>query len=254
MTLPVLQSDRFTQTGIVRHGFFGREGGVSRGDFAELNVSLAVGDDPDSVMENRARVADAMGGGPLVILKQVHSNRVVTVEAGALPDTTVEADALVTRRADLLLGILTADCAPLLFVDPHAGVIGAAHAGWKGALTGILANTIAAMEALGAQRRRILLDIGPTISGVHYEVGPDFRRSALAINPIADAAFFSPQGGREHFDLPGFLATDAARAGVPAVGSQGLCTYADPQRFFSHRHTTHQGTRAGRQVAVIGLA
>ena len=253
MSVPFLQSDLFSGTGVVRHGFFGRQGGVSGGDFAGLNVSYSTGDDPDNVTANRGLVADAMAGGPLVILKQVHSNRVVTVEAGPLPDNTIEADALVTRRADVLLGVLTADCAPLLFLDHHAGVIGAAHAGWKGAVTGIVENTIAAMEALGAQRRRIYFDIGPTISGDNYEVGPDFMREALAINPLAENAFFRPEGGREHFDLPRFLWNDALRAGLSEVGSRNACTYTDPTRFFSHRHATHQGSRTGRQVAVIGL-
>lgn len=254
MSVSFLQSELFSATGVVRHGFFGRQGGVSSGDFASLNVSYSAGDDPDAVATNRGLVTDAMGGGPLLILKQVHSNRVVTVEAGALPDPTIEADALVTRRADVLLGVLTADCAPLLFVDHHAGVIGAAHAGWKGAVTGIVENTILAMEALGAQRRRISVDIGPTISGDNYEVGPEFMHGALAINPLAETAFFSPTGGREHFDLPRFLREDAARAGVASVESRDACTYADPERFFSHRHATHHGTKAGRQVAVIGLA
>jgi YfiH family protein len=254
MSLPCLQSDAFSETGVVRHGFFGRRGGVSAGDYASLNVSYSTGDDEANVTANRNLVADAMAGGPLIVLKQVHSNRVVTVEAGALPDPTTEADALVTRRADILLGVLTADCAPLLFLDHHAGVIGAAHAGWKGAVTGIIENTLQAMEALGAQRRRIFMDIGPTISGANYEVGPDFMRDAIAANPDAASAFFTPPGGREHFDLPRFLHNDALRAGLTHVDTRNACTYADPERYFSHRFATHQGTRTGRQIAVIGLA
>lgn len=254
MTIPFLRSGHFDATDMVRHGFFGRLGGVSQGDFAELNVSFAVGDDPDAVAHNRSLVAGTMGGGALVILKQVHSSRVVTVEAGAVPDAGVEADALVTRRADVLLGILTADCAPLLFLDPHAGVIGAAHAGWKGALGGIIENTLSAMEALGAQRRRITIAIGPTISGANYEVGSQFMGDALALNPNAMGAFFVPEGGREHFDLPGFLAGDATRAGAAALTRHDSCTYAHPEHFFSHRRATHEGTRTGRQIAVIGLA
>lgn len=254
MSVPFASAAQFDDTDAVRHGFFGRIGGVSTGEFAELNVSYAAGDDADAVAHNRNLVAGTMGGGALVILRQVHSNRVVTVEAGALPDTAVEGDALVTRRADVLLGILTADCAPLLFLDPHAGLIGAAHAGWKGAVTGILENTIAAMEALGAQRRRILVELGPTISGANYEVGSQFMADALALNKDAEPAFFVPPGGKAHFDLPGFLRADAARAGVATFGDPALCTYADPRRFFSHRHATHQGSRTGRQVSVIGLA
>jgi len=254
MTVPHLQSEAFNDTDAVRHGFFGRIGGVSTGEFAELNVSYAAGDDADAVAHNRNLVAGTMGGGALVILRQVHSNHVVTVEAGALPDAAEEGDALVTRRADVLLGILTADCAPLLFLDAHAGVIGAAHAGWKGAVSGILENTVAAMEALGAQRRRILVELGPTISGANYEVGSPFMADALALNGHAEPAFFVPPGGKPHFDLPGFLRADAARAGIAAFGDRALCTYANSRRFFSHRYATHQGTRTGRQVSVIGLA
>ena len=254
MSTPHLQSDAFRDTDVVRHGFFGRRGGVSGGEQSSLNVSFAVGDDEANATANRAIVADAMAGGPLVILKQVHSCRVVTVEAGAVPDGSVEGDGLVTRRADVLLGILTADCAPLLFVDPHAGVIGAAHAGWKGAVGGIIENVLEAMEALGAQRRRTLLDIGPTISGGNYEVGPDFMAEALAINLLAADAFSTPAGGREHFDLPRFLHNDAMRAGLTAVDMRNACTYADPETYFSHRYATHHGARTGRQVSVIGLA
>lgn len=253
MNPPHLQSDRFVDTGVVRHGYFGRQGGVSAGDYASLNVSYSAGDDATNVTANRNLVSESMAGGPLLILKQVHSNRVVTVDAGTLPDSTTEGDALVTRRADILLGILTADCAPLLFLDPHAGVIGAAHAGWKGAVTGIIENTLNAMEALGAQRRRIQMDIGPTISGGNYEVGPEFMAEALAINPAAATAFFTPENGREHFDLARFLHIDAMRMGLSEVDMRNACTYADPARFFSHRYATHQGTRTGRQVAVIGL-
>lgn len=253
MIAPFEQSDALAAIPALRHGYFGRQGGVSSGDFAGLNVSYSVGDLPDAVAHNRSLIVDEMGGAPLVILKQVHSNRVVTVGDGALPDTSLEADALVTRRTGVLLGILTADCAPLLFVDPHSGVVGAAHAGWKGAVTGIIENTLRAMEALGAQRHRIHMDVGPTISGGNYEVGPGFMREALAASPAAITAFFTPDRGREHFDLPRFLLEDAARAGALQVGNRNHCTYAHPDRYFSHRHATHQGTKTGRQVAVIGL-
>jgi len=253
MTVAPEQAESFTAAGIVRHGFFGRQGGVSTGEFAGLNVSYATGDDAAAVDRNRRIVADSLGGGPLVTLRQVHSSRVVTVEAGALPGPATEADALVTRRADVLLGILTADCAPLLLLDPHAGVIGAAHAGWRGAVEGILDNTVAAMEALGAQRRRIHLEIGPTISGRNYEVGEAFKDNVLAAPPHAGPAFATPPGGRPHFDLPGFLLREAARLGLAGVGNLDRCTYAHPERYFSHRHATHRGTRTGRQIAVIGL-
>ncbi|KRA97263.1 hypothetical protein ASD83_08930 [Devosia sp. Root685] len=243
-----------TDTGVVHHGFFGRHGGVSSGDFAGLNVSQTVGDTPEAVEENRALVAKTLGGAPLVTLKQVHSNRVITVEAGAIPDRTIEADAIVTRRADVLLGILTADCSPLLFLDRHAGIVGAAHAGWRGAVDGILENTVAAMEALGAQRRRIQLAIGPTISQQNYEVGEQFKADALNQNAKAEPAFHTPPNGKPHFDLPGYLAAEARALGLAEVTDTALCTYADPARFFSHRYATHQQTRTGRQIAVIGLA
>lgn len=244
----------FTETDTVRHGFFGRHGGISTGDFAGLNVSQAVGDAPEPVAENRRRIADVLGGNTLVTLKQIHSNRVVTVEAGALPEPTIEADALVTRRGDVLLGILTADCAPLLFVDPHAGIVGAAHAGWRGAVTGILTKTVTAMEALGAQRRRILIAIGPTISAENYEVGQSFKDDVLNQNAKAETAFITPPGGTPHFDLPLFLAEEAQTLGLAGITETGLCTYAEPRRFFSHRYATHQQTRTGRQLSVIGLA
>lgn len=241
-------------SGVVHHGFFGRHGGISTGDFAGLNVSHAVGDNPDAVEANRALVAKTLGGAPLVTLKQVHSNRVVTVEAGPLPEKTLEADALVTPRTDVLIGVLTADCSPLLFLDPHAGVVGAAHAGWRGAVGGILQNTVAAMEALGAQRRHILLAIGPTISQKNYEVGEQFKTDALNQNAKTEAAFLTPPGGKPHFNLPFYLAAEARALSLAEVTDTALCTYAEPARFFSHRYATHQGTKTGRQIAVIGLA
>lgn len=238
---------------MLRHGFFGRRGGQSSGDLGTLNVSFAVGDDPETVRENRQHVADTMGGGALVVLKQVHSDRVVTVDAGALPDGTVEADALVTRTSGTLLGILTADCAPILFADPAAGVVGAAHAGWKGAAHGIAIKTIQAMTALGADPKNILVTIGPTISGPNYEVGPEFMADFLALQPHAAESFSTPKGGREHFDLGGFLLAQLAPLGLGAVDRLADCTYADPERYFSHRHATHNGIRTGRQISVIGL-
>jgi len=237
-----------------RHGFFGRRGGVSSGEFAGLNVSFATGDRPEAVEQNRSAVAEALGGRPLLTVKQVHSNKVITVSDGSFPDRSVEADALVTNRDDVLLGILTADCAPLLLVDSEAGVVGAAHAGWRGAVDGILANTVAAMEALGAERGRIRLAIGPTISGANYEVGEEFKAEVLNLNPKAEACFSTPAGGKPHFDLPLYLVNEARELSLAEVTDTRLCTYAAPDRFFSHRYATHQKTRTGRQIAVIGLA
>lgn len=235
------------------HGFFGRRGGVSTGDFESLNASFASADDSASVTENRARIAAALGFDRLAGVKQVHSNRVVTLTDPAGIAERPEADAMVTALPGIGLGTLTADCAPILFADPVARVVGAAHAGWKGAVTGIAEQTLLAMEALGARRELTVAVIGPTISGVHYEVGPDFAANLRAENPATDPFIFAPPGRREHFDLPGFLGDHLRKAGIGTVVDLALCTYAAPDSFFSHRHATHAGTGAGRQLAVIGL-
>ncbi|MBJ3783438.1 peptidoglycan editing factor PgeF [Devosia sediminis] len=236
----------------IRHGFFGRVGGVSTGEFAGLNVSTSVGDDPEHVTVNRSTVADAMGLGPLVILKQTHSNRAHTVSAPFAPGS-VDADALVASTPGLALGILTADCTPILFADPEARVIGAAHAGWRGAVDGIIGNTVAAMVALGADPARIVAVYGPTIHGENYEVGAKFEADFLALHPGGAHHFHIPTGGQPHFDLPGFVAEQLLAAGIGNIEQVGFCTYAHPDRYFSHRYATHQGTRTGRQIAVIGL-
>jgi YfiH family protein len=233
------------------HGFFGRRGGVSSGDFTSLNVSLSNRDDPANAQENRRRVTAALDhpAESLVTVRQVHSPRVVSTDAAAA-DT--EADALVTATPGLLLGILTADCCPILFADIEAGVVGAAHAGWRGAVEGVVRETVAAMVALGARRTAIRAAIGPTISGPNYEVGADFRAEILARDP-GTAPYFSPgPSGKQHFDLPGFVAAQLAESGI-AAERVGTCTYADPERYFSHRRGTHEGRDAGRQIAVIGL-
>lgn len=248
---PYRTSELLDGQSAIRHGFFGRPGGASHN--SALNISYGVGDDPEAVTENRRRVAEVMDMAPLVILKQVHSSTVITVDDGPLPDGNVEADALVTRRRDILLGVLTADCAPLLFVDPQAGVIGAAHAGWKGAAHGIALGTIEAMVALGASPANMLVAIGPLISGRNYEVGPQFMAEFLALQPGAEAHFHTPPGKREHFDLRGFLFAQLESAGVQGIDRLYECTYANPHLYFSHRYATHQGRKTGRQVAVIGL-
>lgn len=254
MTAPFETSGTLANIPGVTHGFFGQRGGASTGDFAGNNMSHAVGDTGVSVDNNRAALAQQMGFQPgrLVILKQVHSARVETVSAplGAEP---AEADALVTATPGLLLGILTADCAPILFADPAAGIVGAAHAGWRGAAEGIALNTISAMVALGAERSRIRAAIGPTITGPNYEVGESFKADFLAIASQGEPHFTTPPGGKPHFDLPGFLEAQLQRAGIASVERVGTCTYASPERYFSHRYATHAGTRTGRQIAVIGL-
>lgn len=241
----------------IRHGFFGREGGRSQGDLAGNNMSITQGDNPDLVVSNRSSAANAVGGydiKDLVVFRQTHSTRVVTLTER--PDRTVaiEADAMVTNRPDLLLGILTADCAPVLLADPEAGIIGAAHAGWKGAAGGILTATVRAMVALGADPARIRAAIGPTISLANYEIGPDTARDIAALDSLAGSYVSIPDGkDREHFDIPGLLTEQLFTAGVGLVSDLAICTYASPAKYFSHRYATHHGTNTGRQIATIGL-
>tara|TARA_R110002020_G_scaffold36822_9_gene110660 strand:+ start:1474 stop:2235 length:762 start_codon:yes stop_codon:yes gene_type:complete len=240
---------------MTRHGFFGRAGGASTGTYASNNMSFTTGDDATTVAANRAGIAAAMGhdAADLVILRQTHSADVHVV-TGRLPaDAVIEADAMVTDQGGLLLGILTADCTPILFADPEAGVIGAAHAGWRGAVSGICEATIASMVALGARANSIVTAIGPTISGPNYEVGPQFATELLALYPQAGNRITRPTDGIEHFDLPGFVADRLAAAGIVSIDRIGGCTYANPERYFSHRYATHHRIKTGRQIAVIGL-
>ncbi|MGV3651370.1 MAG: peptidoglycan editing factor PgeF [Devosia sp.] len=256
MSIPFLESPALKTAPAVRHGFFGRRGGHSVGDFASLNVSVSVGDSEPIVQRNRSEVAGALGFAPeaLMVMRQVHSNRVVRLE-GVSPDIVrVEADGMVTRRPGVLLGILTADCAPVLLSDAETGVIGAFHAGWRGAVDGIAEQTVEAMVKLGAAPQRIVAAIGPTISQPNYEVGPDFARDLLARHHDASHRINRPDGQREHFDLPGFVFDRLLDAGVGRVHDLGECTYAHPRRYFSHRSATHRQTRTGRQIAVIGLS
>ncbi|WP_037067770.1 peptidoglycan editing factor PgeF [Allorhizobium undicola] len=239
----------------LRHGFFTRQGGVSEGIYAGLNVGTGSNDRPEHVNENRQRVAQWFGLGTdrLVTVHQVHSPDVVTVTAPFEAERP-KADAMVTNRPGLVLGVLSADCGPILFADPEAGVIGAAHAGWKGALTGILENTIDAMIRLGAERGRIRATLGPSISGNAYEVGPEFVERFVA-EDAGYESFFRPseKPGHAWFDLPAFTAQRLTRAGI-AADSLGLCTYADPQRFYSYRRTTHAAEPDyGRQISAIAL-
>ena len=239
----------------VTHAFFGRRGGVSTGDFASLNVSETSGDDLNHVARNRAQALEWIGfpAANLATLKQVHSTIVVPLTSPAAPDARPEGDAIVTATPGLVLGILTADCAPVLLADPDARVIGAFHAGWKGAIGGIAQRTVAAMVALGAAPADIVATIGPTISAANYEVGPDFAADLLARHPAAKARLSRPDGGREHFDLPGFVLDQLRDAGVGLVEDLAICTYAHPERYFSHRYATHRGTTTGRQISLIGL-
>ena len=239
----------------VPHGFFTRAGGVSAGRFASLNCSLSGRDDADAVRENRRRAADALNlpPGALVGLTQVHGIAVATVET-AWPETArPEADAMVTNRPGLMLGIVTGDCAPVLFADAEAGVVGAAHAGWRGAVGGVIEATLDAMEALGARRGRIAAAIGPCIGQESYEVGPDLRDAVLA-RGAADGRFFA-EGARPDrwlFDLPGYCAARLAAAGVARHGWIGRDTLAEEACFFSYRRATLSGGGPiGHQLSAI---
>jgi hypothetical protein len=239
----------------VRHGFFGRKGGSSLGEFSENNMSIAVGDEERAVDINRSGAAEALGyrRNQLFLLKQVHSNRVHRLGSRPTEDVAIEADAIVTKLPLMALGILTADCTPILLADRQAGVVGAAHAGWRGAVDGIVANTVAAMVDQGADPANIVAAIGPTISGENYEVGPHFMEDFTKLRPDGWRHFSTRNSGRAHFDLPGFVAAELDRAGIKQVERVGGCTYGEPDRYFSHRHATHKGGRTGRQIAIIGL-
>ena len=238
----------------IAHGFFGRQGGVSGGIYASLNCGPGSGDDKAHVEENRRRVQATMGATTLNTLYQIHSPNVATV-AGAWDGTPPLADAMVTATPGIALGILTADCAPVLFADAEARVIGAAHAGWKGALGGVLEATISAMEMLGARRARIAAAVGPCISQANYEVGPEFIARFTAEDP-ANARFFVPsdRAGHHRFDLEGYVAHRLRAASVDRIETLGACTYAREADFFSFRRTTHRGEKDyGREISAIVL-
>jgi YfiH family protein len=249
-----LEVIRSAALGGVAHGFLGRRGGVSTGIHAGLNVGIGSDDDRAAVTENSVRAVDAvLPGTTLVTPFQIHSAEVITVTAPF--DERPRGDALVTDRPGLLLGILTADCAPVLFVDPQAGVIGAAHAGWKGAIGGVTDATIDAMEALGARRERIAAAIGPCIARASYEVDDDFVQRFADDDP-ANERFFAPgKPGHQQFDLEAYVAARLAAAGLTRIEALGLDTYADEDRFFSFRRATHRGEPGyGRQISLIGLS
>jgi len=236
----------------VAHGFFGRRGGVSRGVYDSLNCGPGSGDELEAVAENRRRVADALGG-RLVTLYQIHSANAVTVTAPW--ERGPQADAMATNVPGIALGILTADCAPVLLSDIDARVIGAAHAGWKGAFTGVLESAVAEMESLGASRARIAAAIGPAIGQRNYEVGPEFHARFAAVEPASMRFFLEGERpGHWRFDLEAYAAARLAAAGVASVERLSLCTYAAPEDFFSYRRATHEArAEYGRQIAAICL-
>lgn len=241
----------------IRHGYFTREGGVSSGIYGSLNIGLGSDDDRAMVLENRNRVASALGvdKANLVSPYQIHSPDVIAVTGPFADDADRKADALVTKTHGLAIGVATADCGPVLFADPEARVIGAAHSGWKGAFTGVLQNTVSAMETLGASKADIRAVLGPTISRDAYEVGPEFHERFLADNP-ENARYFVPSERTGHFmfDLPAFITDRLRDLGLKHVGDTGHCTYRNEDRFFSFRRTTHrQEPDYGRQISAIAL-
>ncbi len=241
----------------IHHAFFTRQGGVSDGIHASLNGGLGSQDAPANITENRCRMAEKLDVEPrnLLSLWQVHSADVV-VATGPWPAERPKADAMVTTTKGVALGVSTADCGPILFADAEAGVIGAAHSGWKGAFTGIGEATLAAMEKLGARRERTLAVLGPTIGPDSYEVGPEFVER-FRVADQGYGRFFRPsmREGHAMFDLPAFIEARFTAAGVGRFINLGLCTYADPARFFSYRMTTHRGEPDyGRLISAIVLA
>jgi purine-nucleoside/S-methyl-5'-thioadenosine phosphorylase / adenosine deaminase len=249
--------DVFDDCSVIRHGFFTREGGVSDGIFASLNCGFGSGDDPAKVARNRAIAVNALGlaADRLVTCYQIHSATVLTVEAPWRRQEAPRADGMATARPGIALGVLAADCAPVLFADPEAGVVGAAHGGWRGALTGVMEATVSAMMALGADSSRIRAGIGPCIAQESYEVGPEFPGRFAEVD-AASAAFFVPavREGHFRFDLPGYIAHRLARLSLGAIKSADCDTVADPARFFSYRRACLTGEREyGRALAAIML-
>jgi YfiH family protein len=241
----------------VSHGFFTRQGGVSSGYYSSLNGGLGSNDTKANVTENRARMAGALGVEPSRLLTafQIHSPDVAVDEAPWALEARPNADAIVTRTPSLAIGVTTADCGPILLADPQAGVIGAAHAGWRGALSGVVEATVDAMERLGAERGQIRAAIGPMIRQSNYEVGPDLIAHFVGADP-GNERFFAPAPRPHHalFDLGGYISARLKGAGIQRIEDIGLCTYADPDRFFSYRRSSHRAEADyGRHVNAIAL-
>ncbi len=254
----MLQASSLARLGPIRHAFFTRSGGVSQGVYKSLNGGVGSDDTPAAVAENRARMAATLGVTPdrLLTPYQVHSPDVAVIEGPWNEQTRPRADALVTRTLGLAIGVSTADCGPLLFADARAGIVGAAHAGWRGALGGVIEATLGAMETLGADRKHITVALGPTIGQTNYEVGPEFVERFLTAD-TENARFFAPskRAGHAMFDLPGYIAARAQNAGIGAFEDMGLCTYAEPEHFYSYRRMTQRGEPDyGRHINAITLA
>jgi YfiH family protein len=237
------------------HGFLGRRGGVSSGEMAGLNVGYGSGDDREAIARNRElAIAAVLPGAELATVHQVHSNLAVTAERPWPQEERPHADAMVTNRPGLLLGILTADCAAVLFADAQAAVVGAAHAGWRGAWAGVTDATIEAMETLGAHRERIAATVGPCIGRDSYEVDDAFRRRFLDDDAANERFFADGPAGKPHFDLEAYVIARLSVAGLRNVEAIGLDTYADADRFYSYRRSTHRGEADyGRQISMIAV-
>ncbi len=242
----------------IRHGFFTRDGGVSGGVYGGLNCGLGSADAADDVIENRRRVAAHLGasGGHVVTLYQEHGTTARTV-TGAIPrEHLPKADAVVTKAKGLAIGVLTADCGPVLFADPDVGVVAAAHAGWRGALAGILPSTIVEMERLGAKRQRIVAAVGPCIGQAAYEVSLDFE-AAFLLKDLMNARYFiiPPGSTKPHFDLAAFIVDELTGLGLAAVESRAVCTHSNESQFFSYRRSTQRNEPDyGRQISAIVVA
>jgi polyphenol oxidase len=250
----MIQSDALLGLPGIRHAFFTREGGVSTGIYSGLNGGIGSGDERAAVLENRSRMANALGvpAHHLLGLYQIHSPDVIVVEQ-PFGEERPKADAMVTKVAGLALGISTADCGPLLFADPSARIIGAAHAGWKGAFSGIVEATVSAMEGLGATREAIVAVLGPTIGPGAYEVGPEFFERFIADDEDNESFFLpSDEPDKAYFNLPGYIAARAGAAGIGRFADVSLCTYSDEERFYSYRRATHRGEADyGRLISAI---
>ena len=240
----------------IPHGFLGRVGGVSTGIYAGLNVGLGSDDEREAVIENRRRAVDGvLRGATLARVYQHHSPDVVTIVGSTDEEAPPKSDAMVTDRAGILLGIVTADCIPVLFADTQAGVVGAAHAGWKGAISGVTDNTISAMEALGADRSRIICAIGPCIGQKSYEVDESFFKRFANDDPANERFFTDGKAGHFQFDIEGYVAARLGAAGIGKVQCLGEDTYSQADRFFSYRRSCHLGEPGyGRQISLIGLS
>ena len=246
---------RAVSLGGLPHGFLGRRGGISTGDLAGLNVGYGSKDDREAIAGNRRlAIAALLEDAELATVHQVHSADAVTIQRPWPQDERPRADALATDRPNLLIGILTADCAPVLFADHRAVVVGAAHTGWRGALAGVTDSTIKAMERLGARREDIHAAVGPCIGQPSYEVDEDFRARFVADDPDNARFFMAEDGGKPHFDLEGYVVHRLIAAGIDEIEALNLDTYADADRFYSYRRATHRGEADyGRQLSAIAI-